>query len=512
MILYLRHLARGGGDVLAQILRRKVPTQKRLVVDYSSPNIAKHFHVGNLRSTIVGEFFCKINRLAGNEVKSVNYLGDWGTQFALLAAYWPNSKAKIEFDSLSSNSSVRERLLPLMNGYVEAFEFAENNPDFRSQVTNSYLAEMENALIDGRDNNSALKLWREFRQLSCDYLDQFYANMKISFDHWDAESYHVPAARRMMEELIQTNQATLTKDGLWIVRDKVTDSYSVLRRSNESTLYLSRELAATLARDERFNADSYVYVVDLAQTSHFVHLKHLLKVVKREDLADKIVHLQFGRVIGMSTRRKRVELVEEVLDEGVKHAEKYIRKSKTMRVPEDEVSETCQELAEAALFINEFKRNKASNYTFFIDEAFQQKSRSFFLHASFQSYYSLEKYAKLCSLIENNSDLKAELRQRLDSDMSDLRIETDSCSRGMIQCLYELDGALFTSYSTSEASALLAYLHRLGSCVGSAISKLQLRHEPNRDVALNRMLLFMAAKNVMEEMFYLIGLKPLKRI
>ncbi|KAI6242903.1 Arginyl-tRNA synthetase [Aphelenchoides fujianensis] len=490
MILYLRRLARGGG-LLGEILKRKVAERKLMVVDYSSPNIAKHFHIGNLRSTLVGEFFCKINRLAGHEVKTVNYLGDWGTQFALLAAYWPQSEARREYEQMAADSTVRERLVPLMKGYVEASQHVEKNPAFRSEVANEHLARMEEALIAGRTDDPALRLWSEFRQLSCEYLTQFYAELGISFDHWDAESVHVPAARRLVDRLVDSPAASRTSTGLWIVRNETTSTYSVLRRTNKSTL----EVACALARDDRFHADSYVYIVDLAQTSHFQHLKHLLEVVGRKDLAEKIVHQQFGRVIGMSTRRQRVELVEEVLADGVQRAEKFVRKSPTMKVPEEEIPEVCRELAEAALFLNEFKRNKASNYTFFVKDALNPKTRPFFLH---------EKYARLCSVIENNPDLNDELRGRLDSEMSPLGLETDGISRGLTQCLYEMDGALFTSYSTAEASALFNYMNRLATS--------PIRDEPDRNVALNRLLLLTAARNVMGECLELFGLKPLKRI
>jgi arginyl-tRNA synthetase len=115
-------------------------------------------------------------------------------------------------------------------------------------------------------------------------------------------------------------------------------------------------------------------------------------------------------------------------------------------------------------------------------------------------------------LIDNNADLLKELENRLQSDMSKLSLETDDTARTLFQCLYELDSSLFSSYYLLETSPFISYLNRLAYCVGPAIAQLHVKNEPNRDVAINRLLLFVAARNVMREGLELLGIKPLSRI
>lgn len=118
----------------------------------------------------------------------------------------------------------------------------------------------------------------------------------------------------------------------------------------------------------------------------------------------------------------------------------------------------------------------------------------------------------MCSLIDNNADLYNELQNRLQSDISKLSLETDETARMLFQCLYELDASLFNCYNMIETGPFISYLERLANCVGSAVSVLKVKNETNREVAINRLLLFVAARNVMREGFELLGIKPLSRI
>lgn len=212
-----------------------------------------------------------------------------------------------------------------------------------------------------------------------------------------------------------------------------------------------------------------------------------------------------------------METVEQVLEDGAEEAEKYIRKSKTMKVTEEEIPEAKRELAEAALVNNDLKRHRTTNYAFYADKAFRDSEKSFYLQVGIFPLDSInhqvqEKYARLCSLIDKNAEVAEELTRRLQTDMSELNLETDVSARALFQCLYELDGSIYSSYSLSESCPLVNYLSRLCSRVGSAVSELRVKEAPNQQVALNRLLLFVAARNVMKEGFDLVGIKPLTRI
>lgn len=182
-----------------------------------------------------------MNRLAGHEVISINYLGDWGTQIALLAAHWPGSEAKKQFDALKPEARLSDKLIPMMNCYVEAWNMAEKDPELKRERALQLLDKMEMALIEKRMNDPSLETWTMIRKLSIDYLTEFYKRFGIQFDVWDAESYYVADARRIAEGMIQSGITSTTSEGLKIIHDKEHGGYIVVGKStNKSSLYITR--------------------------------------------------------------------------------------------------------------------------------------------------------------------------------------------------------------------------------------------------------------------------------
>jgi arginyl-tRNA synthetase len=193
------------------------------------------------RSTLLGSFYCKINRLVGNEVIALNYLGDWGTQMALLSTHWPQSEAKKRFDELAPDTRLSDRLVPLMDCYVEAHKMSEKNPSLRKEQALQLLDEMELALIEGRNDDPSLKIWSDFRELSIAYLNEFYKRLDIHFDVWDAESYYVAEGRRLSQKFIDSGKTVLTSEGLNVIHDNEFGGYFVIGKSvSRSSLYLTR--------------------------------------------------------------------------------------------------------------------------------------------------------------------------------------------------------------------------------------------------------------------------------
>lgn len=219
-----------------------------------------------------------------------------------------------------------------------------------------------------------------------------------------------------------------------------------------------------------------------------------------------------------------METVEQILVDGDKEATKFINRSKTIRVSEEEVPEVARELAESALFINDLKRNKHQEYTFNFKEIFRANS-PFAVHVSIIYIFGpflqevlkclfQEKYTRLSSLIEKNEDVVAALSKIMESeyDSSNLKLDDEPNMRLLCQCLYELDAAIFSSYQTKETAPIFSYLTRLASRVGSAMATARVKDEPNKDLAIARMMVFVAARNVLEEGLQLLGLKPLPRL
>ncbi|VDO04900.1 unnamed protein product [Haemonchus placei] len=172
---------------------------KKLVIDYSSPNIAKQFHIGNLRSTLIGRYLDKVHRAIGDDVTTVNYLGDWGTQFAMISTYWPQVRPS---DSYWNSCGDVDKIRALTDCYVVANRKGKVDENFREKVRETY-AEMENSIatyvpfifkvtkevgnVDfyrGDLSSPTMQLWRDIRELSERHLNHFYSMLNIEFDRF----------------------------------------------------------------------------------------------------------------------------------------------------------------------------------------------------------------------------------------------------------------------------------------------------------------------------------------
>uniref|UniRef100_A0A0K0DEU8 Probable arginine--tRNA ligase, mitochondrial n=1 Tax=Angiostrongylus cantonensis TaxID=6313 RepID=A0A0K0DEU8_ANGCA len=261
---------------------------KKIVIDYSSPNIGKQFHIGNLRSTLLGRYLDRVHRAIGNQVISVNYLGDWGTQFAMIATYWPKVRPS---DSYWNSCNDVEKIRAITDCYIVANKKRRIDEDFREEVRQTF-AEMENKIVKGDSSSPEMRLWNDIRGISERHLKHFYSLFSIDFDR---AVVYVPLFSFLSRK---------TSTGLWTVdlpRDD-SEEHAIVQKSNDTTIYLSRELASILHRDDLFHADLYMYVVDRAQRKHFETLRAILSRIGRDDLAEKIEHVPYGRVKGLSTR------------------------------------------------------------------------------------------------------------------------------------------------------------------------------------------------------------------
>lgn len=292
-------------DFINQILSGiKSPEQvpilnpKRIVIDFSSPNIAKPFHVGHLRSTIIGNFIANINEYYSNKVTRINYLGDWGTQFGLLQ-YGLKSK-NVDLEECKNNV-----MKTLYEVYVHANKLAANDETVQMEAR-KYFSDIE----QGR---ASLGDWKKIRQITVQELEKVYRRLGIHFDeyHWESD-YNGGNIKKLMNSLEKKNIIKTDITGMKFVTIK--DRNVTILKSDNSTLYLSRDVAALLDKYNKYNFDKMIYVVDNAQTDHF---KTLFEVVKQinEKCTDSCEHVKFGRIRDMSTRAGNVIFLNDILDE-----------------------------------------------------------------------------------------------------------------------------------------------------------------------------------------------------
>lgn len=273
---------------------------ENIIVEYSSPNIAKPFHIGHLRSTIIGNFIANVFNTYGHNVTRINYLGDWGTQFGYL-------KLGMEMSNYTDEEIAKDPIRHLFNGYVQANRKAESDPDFALKAR-SIFSQMENG------NLPDLDAWHQYRRYTVQEMAQVYGRLGVKFDVYSWESdYRKVNILEHLERMRKSGYLQLESDGKEsFVLDENTRA--PVLKSDGSTLYLTRDIAAIIDRQDKFHFDRMYYVAGNEQHQHF---DTLFKIAKKLGIrnADKLHHVKFGKVEKMSTRKGNVVFLNDILDE-----------------------------------------------------------------------------------------------------------------------------------------------------------------------------------------------------
>ena len=336
-----------------------------VIVDYSSPNIAKPFHIGHLRSTVIGAALYRIYKARGFRPVGINHLGDWGTQFGMVMAAFDAEPADTREEKLKSHPIAYSLEL-----YVAYNKKCESDPAAR-EVAKTWFKRLE----DG--DPEAVASWRRFRDLSLTEFERIYRRLGVTFDRYQGESFYND---RMDAALDAARTAGIVSrpegdSGPELVDLSDVDQNMppfILKKSDGATLYATRELAAILYRLEEFHPSLLLYVVGTPQDLHFRQLKATLNKMGLAD-HEKIVHVQFGHVHGMSTRRGEIVMLEDVLDEAAAKAADKIEENIAAGKLDEDVDRKA--LAEAvgigAIIANDLKHRRERDIHFDWDQVLQ---------------------------------------------------------------------------------------------------------------------------------------------
>lgn len=321
---------------------------KTVVIDFSSPNIAKPIAFHHIRSTVIGHALSNLYRSQGWRVVGINYLGDWGKQFGLVAVGFR------EYGDLALKGDMGH----LVNVYVKANERADKDPEFDAQARGFFRRMEEN-------DPDALTLWKEFRETSIADFRRIYERLGIHFDAYEGESRYQGKMDAVIEEIGRT-VGTRESLGALVVDMPYGENEPpvLLRKADGSTLYATRDLAAAIDRHERFRFDRSLYVVATDQSLHF---RQVFAVLERmgHAWAKSCMHVNFGRVHGMSTRRGQVVLLNDVLDEAKARAlEKVSENQKAGRIQTDDPNALAESIGLGAIVFGDLKNRRTSDYTF----------------------------------------------------------------------------------------------------------------------------------------------------
>ena len=347
-------------EILKEIIEKKEKygssdkgSGKNIVIDFSSVNIAKPFHIGHIRSTVIGDALRNIHNFLGYNTIASNYIGDYGTQFGtMIAAY------KLWGDEEKLRENPIKELLNLYVRYNK--EAAEDE-----KMMNDARAEFKN-LESGEEE--ATRLWKHFKEISFNEFDRVYKMLDIDFDNYNGESYHSEFIPAVLEEL-KDKDLLVESDGAYIVDLSEFDlPPAIIIKSNGSSAYITRDIATAINRKKVYDFDKNLYVVATQQNLHFQQLFAILKLMGY-DFYDDCKHIPFGMVSlkdqTLSTRKGQVVFLEDVLN-------KAVDKTKEIMENRDSKIENVDEVAEivgiGAVKFQELYNNRIKDYVFDWDE------------------------------------------------------------------------------------------------------------------------------------------------
>ncbi|MBT2641385.1 arginine--tRNA ligase [Bacillus sp. ISL-41] len=324
-----------------------------ITIDLSSPNIAKPFSMGHLRSTVIGNSLSLIYEKCGYRTVKINHLGDWGTQFGkLITAYklWGNEE-KVKAEPI-------QELLAL---YIKFHEAAESQPQLE-QEGRDWFRRLENG------DPEALRLWKWFKDESLKEFKKIYNLLEIEFDSYAGEAFYNDKMEPIVEMLREKGLLD-ESDGAQVVKlDDIELPPCLITKSDGATLYATRDLAAAMYRFEEYSFVKSIYVVGNEQSLHFKQIKAVLEKMGFP-LADGITHIPFGMMLKdgkkMSTRKGKVVLLEDVLKDSIQLAERNIEEKNPSLVNKIDVAKM---IGTGAVVFHDLKNFRMNDIEFSLDE------------------------------------------------------------------------------------------------------------------------------------------------
>ena len=323
--------------------------EKAVVIDFSSPNIAKPFHIGHIRTTVIGNALYKIYDSQGYNVVRVNHLGDYGTQFGKLI---------VAFKLWGSKEAVEANPIPeLLKLYVKFHEEAEQKPEMEDEAR-AWFTKLENG------DEEAKALWQWFRDESLKEFARVYDLLDIEFDSYAGESFYSDKMDSVIETLKDKKLLVQSQGTNVVDLEEYNMPPALITKNDGSTLYMTRDLAAAIYRKNTYDFDKCIYVVGSQQSLHFQQLFKVLELMGYE-WSNDLIHVPFGMVAleegTMSTRKGRVVFLEDVLKQAVEKTKEIVL-SKNPNAKN--VEQIAKQVGVGAVVFQELSNSRIKDYTF----------------------------------------------------------------------------------------------------------------------------------------------------
>ncbi|KAK3940227.1 arginine--tRNA ligase [Diplogelasinospora grovesii] len=482
--------------------------KKRMIVEFSSPNIAKPFHAGHLRSTIIGGFLANLYEGAGWDVIRINYLGDWGKQYGLLALAFDRygDEEALQKDPINHLFQLYVRINKEMSDEKETIEKRKQDGEDVAELEANSLDEQARRYFKSMTDRDAAAVaqWRRFRDLSIARYRETYARLNIRFDEYSGESQVTEEAMdrigKIMEEkgICKEDKGAMIVDFQELVPGKEGKRLEkpIVRKRDGTALYLTRDISELLNRYKKYNFDQMIYVVASAQDLHLKQLFKIIELLGHKDIADRCQHVNFGLVLGMSTRKGTVKFLDDILRDVADKMHETMKKNddKYSQVANPEA--TADTLGISSVMVQDMTGKRINNYTFNMDAmtSFEGDTGPYLQYA----------HARVCS-IKRRAGLSDE-----DLASADLSLLTEPHAVNIVRLLAQWPDTFLNVLKTQEPTTVLTYLFRMTHALSSSYDHLQVVGS-ERELMKARMALYDAAHIVLANGMRLLGLSPVER-
>ena len=459
--------------------KSEIGKEKNIVIDYSAPNIAKPFHIGHLRSTVIGGALYNIYKYLGYNITGVNHLGDYGTQFGkLIEGYkmW-GKEYDIEKDPINELTKI----------YIRINEACKNDEQILENCRNNF-----KKLEDG--DSYCVEIWKKFRELSLQEFQKVYDLLGSKFDSWNGESFYSDKMPEVIEILEKTGKL-IESQGAKIIdlEDKGINTPCIIEKSNGSTTYATRDLAAILYRARTYDFDKALYVTSYEQVLHFKQVFEVAKLLGLDEKYTKgLEHVSFGMVLlpegKMSTREGNIIKLEDLLNEAISRAQEIIEQKNPELENKEEVA---KKVGIGAVIFNDMSASRIK------DEVFDWNTILNFQGET--GPYVQYTYVRTKSVLEKAGYLPK---------IEEVKVENlaDEYSLAILKLIYNFEDVLIQVTDKNEPSILARYLIDLAKAYSSFYNENKIIVE-DKDVQNARVYLTYAVSEVLKQGANLLGIQ-----
>ncbi|CAL7869970.1 arginine--tRNA ligase [Fusobacterium necrophorum] len=454
-----------------------------VVIDFSSPNIAKRMHIGHLRSTIIGDSICRIYRYLGYHVIGDNHIGDWGTQFGKLIIGY---RKWLDQDAYKKNA-----IEELERVYVKFSQESEEHPELEEE------ARLElKKLQDGDEEN--YNLWKEFIQVSMEEYEKLYSRLDIHFDTFYGESFYHPIMPEVVKELVERGIAK-EDDGAKVVFFQEEENLfpCIVQKKDGAFLYATSDIATVKFRLHTYDVNRLIYLTDERQQDHF---KQFFRITEMLGWNVEKYHVWFGIMRFadgvFSTRKGNVIRLEELLDEGKRRAYEIVQE-KNPSLPEEEKQHIAEVVGVGAIKYADLSQNRQSPIIFEWDKILSFEGNT----APYLQY----SYARVQSILDKAKNLGKEATEDV------VLVLQDKYERSLANYMTIFPSSVLKAAETCKPNLIADYLYDLSKKLNSFYNNCPILNQ-EEEILKSRAYLAKQAGEVIKQGLNLLGIQTLDRM